>query len=320
MNRTFRRAALVLILCLTIIFGGVMLSSCTDGGKSGKKSVVCSIFPFYDWTLAVMGDRADQFEVKLLCDNGADLHSYQATIADIAAISSADLFIYVGGESDAWAEAVVEEARNKDIIALPALKTVDAKLEETSEGMEAEDVSEEYDEHVWLSLRNAKLLVASIAEALARLDADYAAFYEDNAAAYTGSLTALDEEYTELADSCLRKTVLFGDRFPFRYLTDDYGLSYFAAFPGCSAETEASFKTVATLAGKIDSLSLPVILVIENSNKSVAESIRAQTSAKNQAILVLDSCQSVTKEQIAEGKTYLSVMTANLAVLRTALN
>mgnify|MGYP004533558555 FL=1 len=190
------------------------------------------------------------------------------------------------------------------------------------EGEEADDVEEEpeYDEHIWLSIRNAEVLVKNIAQEIAQLDEKNAKIYEKNAANYIKKLDKLDKQYATIIQNGKYKAILFGDRFPFRYLADDYHLKYYAAFVGCSAETMAGFETVTFLSKKVDELHLPVILTIENSDGRIAESIRTNTRTKNQQILVMNSLQSVTKEQLLDGITYLKVMRENLSVLSEALN
>ena len=297
--------------------------------SADKLDIVCTTFPQYDWVMNVLGDRAADANITLLLDNGVDLHSYQPSAADIAKISSCDLFIYVGGESDVWVDDVIAAAANPNIVALSMLASVEAKEEQVVEGMQAEEEEEaesnveaeiEYDEHVWLSLRFAQTITQAIADELAALDPDGAQTYQKNATAYIARLADLDAQYQAMVDSAARKTVLFADRFPFRYMADDYGLTYYAAFVGCSAETEASFETVAFLAGKVDELQLPAVLVIEGATHKIAETVVAETAAKDAKILVMDSLQSVTSEDIAGGATYLDAMAANLATLTEALN
>ncbi len=475
----------------------------------GKKlKVVTTIFPEYDWAKAVLGDKAENAELTLLLKNGVDLHSYQPSAEDISKISEADLFVYVGGESDEWVNDALKEAKNKDMKVINLMEVLGdkAKEEELKEGMqesehehshgkevstfedgevkdrtlgdwkgewqsayplaksgaldkafqakaeqtgkmtaeeykayytkgyetdiakiaidddtisftdesgktvkspykyvgtyiqnwstgtkaamyrfEAEDKNSgapiyveindhmiepaaaehfhipfsnesfdaikdpesywptfypasltaeevcdelaghdhheepEYDEHVWLSLKNAELYVNKIAEDLSTLDAANADSYKKNAEDYNKKLTELDKQYAETVDKAANKYLLFGDRFPFRYLVDDYGLDYSAAFVGCSADTEASFETVRFLAEKADEKKLNSILVIENSDQKIANTIQQNTKDKNQKILVMDSMQSVTEKNIADGETYLGVMQKNLEVLKQAL-
>lgn len=276
----------------------------------------------------ILGDKADRAEVTMLLDNGVDLHSYQPTADDIIKISDCDLFIYVGGESDGWVEDALKEATNKEMQVINLLDVLgeQVKEEEVVEGMEAEEEESEdenepeYDEHVWLSLKNAETLCSAITDALEEIDPANKDAYAANAASYLEKLAALDGEYQTVVDNAARKTVLFGDRFPFRYLVDDYGLSYYAAFAGCSAETEASFETISFLAGKVDELGLPCVLTIEDAQHKIAETIVQNTSKKNQSILTLDSMQSTTSTDVANGTTYLSVMESNLDVLKQALN
>ena len=205
----------------------------------------------------------------------------------------------------------------------PTFFPADMTGEDLCEHMEGHghdhDHEEEADEHVWLSLKNAKTLVRAISDALQELDPDNKDTYAANASAYIEKLSALDGAYQSAVDGAARKTVLFGDRFPFRYLVDDYGLSYYAAFAGCSAESEASFETVSFLAKKVDELKLPCVLTIEGKNHKIAETIVENTAEKNQKVLTMDSMQSTTSEDVANGTTYLSVMEQNLSMLKEAL-
>ena len=287
-------------------------------------TIVTTIFPEYDWVLNVLGENPGQVKVSLLLDNGVDLHSFQPTAEDILELSTCDLFIYVGGESDKWVQDALGEALNEDMIKINLLDALgdQAKEEELAEGMEGEaEEGEEtgYDEHVWLSLRNAAFFVQKIADTLASLDPVNADIYQTNAGAYISKLDALDDDYQEAVSDASVKTLLFGDRFPFRYLTDDYGLDYYAAFSGCSAETEASFETIIFLANKVDELSLPAIITIEGSDQRIAETIRDTSGSKNQQIIALDSMQSSISQDADQGKNYLSVMKSNLDALKEAL-
>ena len=309
--------------------------------KTDKLSIVTTIFPEYDWVKEILGDKADNAEITMLLDNGVDLHSYQPTADDIVKISDCDLFIYVGGESDGWVDDALKNATNKDMKVINLLEVLgdSVKEEETVEGMQEEehdhdhedgdehdDAEEhdheeeaEYDEHVWLSLKNAETLCNAISGALQQVDPDNKDAYAANTSAYIKKLSALDADYQTAVDAATYKTVLFGDRFPFRYMVDDYGLSYYAAFVGCSAETEASFETISFLAGKVDELNLPCVLTIEGAQHKIAETIVQNTTAKNQKVLTMDSMQSTTSKDVANGTTYLSVMEQNLSVLKEAL-
>lgn len=322
-----------------LLMAASVLSSCGKAVSSSEAGtpaaetekplkIVTTIFPEYDWVRQILGERAKNVELTMLLDNGVDLHSYQPTADDIIKISDCDLFIYVGGESDGWVEDALKEATNKEMQVINLLDVLgeQVKEEEVVEGMkaeeeESEDESEpEYDEHVWLSLKNAETLCNAITDALEEIDPANKDAYATNAASYLEKLAALDGEYQTVVDNAARKTVLFGDRFPFRYLVDDYGLSYYAAFAGCSAETEASFETISFLAGKVDELRLPCVLTIEGAQHKIAETIVQNTAEKNQSILTLDSMQSTTSTDVANGTTYLSVMESNLDVLKQALN
>ena len=294
---------------------------------SGPLQIVATIFPEYDWVRNVAGEDLSDVQITLLLDKGVDLHSFQPTAEDILKISTCDLFIYVGGESDAWVEDALKGAARPDMTVLKLMDLLrdTVKEEETVEGMQktGEDSLEgsepEYDEHIWLSLRNAAVLVEGISQALQDLDKDHAQIYADHAAAYIEKLNALDEKYQAAVTGADISTLLFADRFPFRYLTDDYGLNYYAAFAGCSAETEASFETIAFLSQKIDELGLHAVLTIDGTGHRIAETVISNTQTKDQQILVMDSMQSVAEADVQDGTDYLSIMEKNLEVLKEAL-
>ncbi len=342
--------AAILVVCCLSACGSVNDTSAVSG--SDKLQIVTTIFPEYDWVMNVLGDNPANAEVTMLLDNGVDLHSYQPTADDILKISTCDMFIYVGGESDEWVEDALKETTNKDMAVINLLEVLgdSVKEEEMVEGMqesehehEGEDADEhedeeehehedgdadeheheegevEYDEHVWLSLRNAATLTDSISKELQRIDATNASVYKTNSDAYIKKLNDLDKQYNDVVSASNVKTLLFGDRFPFRYLTDDYGLTYYAAFVGCSAETEASFETITFLAGKVDELSLHAVMTIEGNDHRIAETIVQNTAGKDQQILTMDSMQSTTSKDVEDGTTYMSVMEKNLSVLKEAL-
>ena len=330
----------VLLLALFMLVSA--LAGCgkqNDTNQTDKLSIVTTIFPEYDWVREILGDKADNAEITMLLDNGVDLHSYQPTADDIVKISDCDLFIYVGGESDEWVEDALRNAANRNMKVINLLEVLgdSVKTEEIVEGMQEEEYEhedaeehehedaeeheheEEADEHVWLSLKNAKMLVRVISKALQELDPDSKDIYAANADAYVKKLSALDAEYQTAVDAASNKTILFGDRFPFRYLVDDYGLRYYAAFVGCSAETEAGFETISFLAKRVDEWKLPCVLTIEGAQHKIAETIVRNTTAKNQRVLTMDSMQSTTSKDVKNGTTYLSVMEKNLSVLKEAL-
>ena len=323
---------------ISLLLSAVLLVSLLAGcGTAAPEShgdikVVTTIFPIYDWVREVAQDDVD-INLDLLLDNGVDLHSYQPTAKDIMDISDCDIFIYVGGESDEWVDDTLAQADNKNMTVLDLMDILGdkAKEEEVKEGMQEDDHEHEegkeeeheegpeYDEHVWLSLKNTSLFVDKIAEALSKADPQHADAFKANAASYLEKLSALDTQYQQAVDNASVKTLLFGDRFPFRYLTDDYGLDYYAAFVGCSAESEASFETISFLSGKVDELNLKSIMQIETSDGSIAKTVKENTKTKDQQILTLDSLQGVTSDRIQAGETYLSVMESNLTVLKQAL-
>ena len=406
--------SLLLFVFVAAIFSLVACNDSSDKKpEQTKLSIVTTIYPEYAWVKEILGQRADSVELTLLIKNGVDLHSYKPTAQDIAKIASANMVVYVGGESDKWikdALAATTKKGRSEINLMDALGDR-VKAEEIVEGMEGfetkderretkeisseeehhhhhhhhEEHAEEHehehhgehaeaheqdehhnmhaqhrskigkrhehhdehaeehehhsehaeahehhhdheheienDEHVWLSLKNAEIFVQKITVELAKLDLAHATTYKDNATDYIARIKALDGDYRAAIESAPRKTILFGDRFPFRYLVDDYGIKYYAAFVGCSAESEASFETIAFLASKMDSDSLPAILTIEKGNKKIANAVfAASKNSKNAQILTINSMQAVTEQQIAEGESYLSIMQTNLEILKKALN
>lgn len=318
----------ILLLFLTILLTFTGCGSNTFDFTNGKLSVVCTIFPEYDWVKQIVGDSPD-VDVRLLIKNGVDLHSYQPSVEDIARISTCDLFVYVGGESDNWVNDVLKEAVNKDMVALNLLDVLGdyVKEEEEIDGMQEEhghshDENEtaEYDEHVWLSLKNAELFVRTLRDTLCSIDKNNRAVYSDNAQGYLNTLSDIDGQYGKMAESAKRSTALFADRFPFRYLFDDYNISYYAAFKGCSSETEASFETITFLSDKINKLNLDCVLTLENSDDRIASAIIQASENKKAEILTLDSMQSTNINDVESGTTYASIMQSNLETLRTALD
>jgi zinc transport system substrate-binding protein len=346
------------LACAIFVAALFALVACGDTSKNNttkesKLSMVTTIYPEFSWTKSILGNRADSVKLELLMKNGVDLHSYKPTAHDVAKIASADMVIYVGGESDEWIKDALAASPKKGRIEINLMDVLGdrVKAEEIVEGMQAEEEHHEHAEaheedehehraehaeehehhhhdeevenveHVWLSLKNAEIIVKKIAEELSKLDAAHAIIYKQNTDAYVAQIQSLNAEYRETVEKAVRKTVLFGDRFPFRYLVDDYSIKYYAAFVGCSAESEASFETIAFLAGKMDAESLPVIFTIENSNGKIAKAVLvASKKSQNAQILILNSMQSVTEKQIAEGIDYLSLMKSNLDVLKKALN
>ncbi|HRV72891.1 MAG TPA: metal ABC transporter substrate-binding protein [Eubacteriales bacterium] len=307
---------------LTLLLALSLVGCSAVGSDSDKLSVVCTTFPQYDWVRSIA--NGVELELTLLMDDGIDLHNYQPTAADMAKISSCDLFIFVGGESDDWTEGALANATSEKLlyIDMMSVEGVKTSVEEHIEGMEDEGDEdgheEELDEHIWLSLSNCAVLCRSIANALITLDPDNEQLYESNLSAYLAEVDELYAEYAELAEEVSGKTVLFADRFPFRYLTDDLGLSYYAAFKGCSAESEASFATVMFLAKKVDELGLKYVFTTETSDLKLANTVINSTSSKDAEILTLDALQSVTTERIEAGETYLGVMRSNLETLKYA--
>lgn len=307
------------------------LASCSgqNTADDGRLSVVCTVFPCYDWTRQIVGDT-ENVDITYLLDDGSDLHSFQPTADDMIKISDCDVFVYIGGESDEWVEKALENARNKDMKVVKLMDCLSDFLseEEHKEGMEEghDHEGEEhhhkdavYDEHIWLSVNNAQLCVTDISDAISQADSRNSQVYSDNSNAYKTELQLLDRSIHMMFDS-QPQTLIFGDQFPFLYFTKDYGLDYYAAFSGCSADIEASFETITFLSEKVDQLGADTVFAIENSDCTIAEAVVANTADKSQNIAILDSIQSVSQKQIDDGYTYLSAMKKNYDVLKEVYN
>lgn len=309
-------------LIMIIFLSATVFSGCENRpvhDESEKLNIVVTIFPIYNWVKNIVTDKAD---VTLLLDNGVDMHSFQPSVDDIIKISACDVLVYVGGESDKWVDKVLLQPTNKNMLVINLLKILgeNVKKEETVEGMQAESKYDaESDEHIWLSIKNAVNLCREIANKLGEADINNKDYYADNAKKYIEALNGLDKKYQSAVENAETKTLVFGDRFPFRYFVDDYNLSYYAAFSGCSAETEASFETVVFLANKVDELGLDAIIYLETSDGAVAKTIKENTISKNQKLVKFDSMQSTTSSDIENGQTYISVMENNLKALKEAL-
>lgn len=322
-----------MIFILTACSGSHANSNLSGSNRENNKiTVVSTIFPIYDWTENVLGkDNSLEFcNHRLMLDGSTDIHSFEPTVSDVAMISSCDLFIYVGGESEAWVDDVLSQAKNPNmkVIRLMDYLKENMLVEEEIEGaagnhdhegnQEQHEEEPEYDEHIWLSLKNAEVCVRTINNALCELLPDRALSFNNNADKYILKIKALDDEYSASVSEAKKDTILVADRFPFRYLVEDYNINYYAAFSGCSTESEADFETIKFLISKIDELELPVIFVLENTDTKLADTISKSSKLKNQQILRLDSLQSVsTKDENAD---YLELMENNLEVLRIAMN
>lgn len=314
-GRQVKKAISLLLLIAALL----SLAGCAQPLREQKLTVVTAIFPEYDWVRQLLGPDS-RIELRLLVDNGVDPHSFQPTVADMVAVSGCDLLIFGGGESDQWLKEALAEPSNPNmrVLELIPLLGESAHDAEVVAGMQVREVEEETDEHVWLSLGNAALFCTAIAQELSHLDPENAHTYQANLEDYLEKLRALDAAYRETVRAGSRNTILVCDRFPFRYLTEDYDLSYYAAFPGCSAESGASFETVVFLADRVRELELNAVLITEGSDGRLARTVAANSGRENVAVLTLDSMQSVSAEQAAV-RDYLSVMEQNRRVLETAL-
>ena len=312
---------------MTGVLAAFMLAGCAPKQQQNttKLKIVATTFPQYDWIREIIGKDNTNVDLQLLMKNGGDLHSYQPTAGDIANIADANLFVYVGGESDEWVDDALKEKTNKDMKVVNMMQTLGDDIDEEEEGLEKESEDHdheeiEYDEHVWLSLKRAQKIVKAIADELGELDSTNAKKYQENAEAYIAKLATLDKSYESTVNTVKNKTWIFADRMPFHYLAKDYGITTYAAFNGCSTETNASFNTIVSLAKYVDELGIKHIMTIEGSDKKLAKAVIENTTDKNQDILTLNSLQSVSQSDIDKGLTYYGAMEENLKVLAQSFN
>lgn len=323
--KKFLSFALSLFIIFTTAFS---LASCSSDKGSVKKdsskiSVVTTIFPYYDFTRSIAGDKAD---IKLLLSPGSEPHSYEPSPSDIVAIENCDIFIYNGGESDEWVESVLESIDNKNMKVMRMMDYVDLLYEQSVDHNEHNHEHEEhtehehgkeYDEHIWTSIRNAEKLTDAICDELSACDLANKEIYAKNTDIYLSKLQTLDSEISEIVSNAKRKTVVFGDRFPFLYFVTDYSLEYECAFPGCSSETEPSISTVTHMIDFTRNNQVLVVFYLEFSNGKVAKLISEDSGAKT---MRFSSCHNVTKYEFADGASYISLMEQNANALKEALN
>jgi len=315
-----KKSILILFTLAVFLFG---ISGCKKNKNTvtrnadGKLIVTATNFPPFDFVRQIAKDKVN---LNLLLPPGAESHSFEPSPRDIITVQNSRLFIYVGGESDTWVDRILETMDTSKMIIIKMLDTVDAVEEEIVEGMEAEDEEEgeetAYDEHVWTSPQNAILIVKAINTALCEADPANADFYRKNTADYIEKLAQLDAAFKGVVAGAKRKTIIFADRFPFRYFADAYGLKYFAAFPGCSTETEPSVATVAFLIDKVKAEKIPVVFHIELSNERMADTISGETGAKK---LLFHACHNISKKDFDAGLGYLDLMRVNVENLKEAL-
>lgn len=302
-----------LVLCLYLVTA-VALTACGSSSKtqSSKINIVATNFPPYDFSRQIAGDNAN---VTMLLSPGAESHSYEPTPKDIVKIEESDVFVYIGGESDTWVENILSSIDTSKTTVVKLMDCVEPLQEETTDNTQSDTV--EYDEHIWTSPKNAQKMVQTICDAVCKADESHKSDYEANTKNYIADLAALDKEFSDIVKTAKKDTVVFGDRFPFAYFTKEYGLKHFAAFPGCSSETEPSAATMAKLITEVKENNLSVVFYVEMSNQKVADTICESTGAKK---LLFHSCHNVSKDEMESGATYLSLMKQNAENLKTALN
>ncbi|MCR5336360.1 MAG: metal ABC transporter substrate-binding protein [Synergistes sp.] len=342
-NMLLGAAALLAVFAALFIFISFRWERPSTEPGGGKPKVIATIFPQYDFARAVGGGN---IELSLLLKPGTDSHSYSPSPQDIIRIQNCDIFMYIGGKDDHWADKILDSfgsgkrphvVKLIDAVTPVKDKHVEGMQEDHAHGHEHDEEHEHedekhdhakdpekhehehghYDEHIWTSPKNAEKMAAAIKDALISADPKNRAAYEENFKKYSAELKRLDGDIRRMVDASRRRKILFADRFPFRYMTDEYGLDYSAAFPGCAAESEASAATVAYLIDVVKKENIPVVFHIEMSNEKTADTICRETGAKK---LMLHSCHNLSKDEIKNNETYITLMRNNLKNLREALN
>ena len=307
------------ITIVTIMFISLLcLNGCSINNNNNKLTIIASSFPGYDFARAITKD-SNNIEVKMLLNPGTEMHNYEPTPQDIIKINNSKMFIYVGGDSDEWINDIIGDIDTSKTKLVKLMDLVNVVEEEHVKGMEVEDEEEEteYDEHVWTSPKNAITIINKIKDIIIDIDKDNQNLYENNALNYINKLNVIDNEIKNIVNNGIRKEIIIGDRFPFRYFTDEYNLSYYAAFPGCSEQTEASAKTISFLIDKVKNDNIPVVFHIELSKGNIAKTISEETGAK---VLEFNSAHNISQKDFDRGVTYIDIMNNNIKALKEALN
>lgn len=317
-----KKISKLLLIFVVSIFGIVSLTGCNKKQETQDKlTIVSTNFPGYDFARAITMDNTN-VKVKMLLKPGAESHTFEPTPEDIKTIKNSDIFIYVGGDSDEWVDDILNDIDTDKTKIIKLIDLVDAKEEVTTEGMEIDEEEEseeeaELDEHVWTSPKNAIEIINKLKKEIINIDNDEKSNLESNANHYVNELNDLDTEFKSIVKTAKRKEIIVGDRFPFRYFVDEYGLSYYAAFPGCSEQTEASAKTISFLANKVKEDKIPVVLKTELSSGNIANTIAKETNTK---VLEFNSAHNISQSDFDAGITYVDIMTKNAEVLKETLN
>lgn len=320
-----KKFAAVITAAITILLS---LCSCQPAiTRHDGLKIVCTTFPQYDYVRNILGSDKN---VTLIISNGSDLHGFEPTAKDIVEIRTASMFVYIGGASDAWVEKAVNATENPNLKSVALMDYIETLSLEDIESLEYGEhhehdhskhdhghTPEDADEHIWLSIKNSIVITNALCDEICALDPENADTYRANTASYVAKLEALDVEYEKVFSQAKRNVLLFADRFPFGYLTHDYGIAHIAAFTGCSSESEVTAETFAHLIEHTNALSLPFILILEGSDGKTAQTVCEATGAK---ALTVDSCQTVSADDIANGANYLDIMANNLEIFKEALN
>ncbi len=320
---------LIILLCTALVLCGCTDKNITDVADDGKLDIIATIFPPYDFVRSIGGDKVN---LTMLIPPGTESHTYEPSPGDIISIEQCDIFIYAGGTGDVWVENIIDSIHS-DTVFISLMDIVSPLTEQYTDGMQAaphehrthnkncdhnhEEIMPEYDEHVWTSPINADIICRHLTDTMCSIDPENSEYYNHNYSSYSQSLKKLDSNVRYTLDTAKRNTIIFADRFPIRYFTEEYGIEYFAAFPGCAAEVEPAPATLMFLIDKVQSDNIPAVFYRELSNRKVAQIVSEDTGAK---MLQFHSCHSVTNDEFESGVTYLKLMEQNIDNLKEALN
>ena len=322
---------MTVILAALFILLAPFAIGCEKQEKENRISIVCTVFSGYDWTRNIITGVQDRFELNYLFSNGTDSHSYQPTVSDIISISECDILITSGGESERWVFSELEKYENSNVRVISMLDIIGELALEEYEGIQhneedhhahgedtEQEIEKEYDEHIWLSIKNAKVICREIEKVLSDIDCNNSDLYKRNCDEYCEKFGEIYDKYAESIQNSDINTLIFADRFPFAYLMNDLGISYHAAFSGCSAESEASVSTIVKLIELAEECKTENICVIETSDQKLAATVAS--GAGDISIIVLDSIQAVSSDKISNGYSYCGAMEENLRLVKKALS
>lgn len=313
-----KRKLLAVITAAATVFSLCACSSESgySNSDSGKLKIISTVFPPYDLARQIAGDNA---EISILLPPGSEIHNYEPSAKDMIAIRNCDIFLYIGGENEQWAEKLINSNDTENVTAVKLIDYVPTLSEDEDEHDHDHDHEHEHetDEHIWTSPKNAQLMLSAVYDAICKVDPSNKQTYTKNKDAYAKQLSDLDNAYRSAVDNAKNKTIVLADKFPFRYLAHEYGLEFSAAFAACSDESEPGVSTMIKLTKTIKENNIPAVYYLEFSSTKIADTLCDETGATK---LMLHSCHNVSKQDIENNISYVDLMKQNLENLKLTLN